>query len=423
MATRISQRSSTPRSFSSRGAGYAPRRHHDRSSKSKSGSFFLGNIDKEMTREEVYEHLRNNCNIYITKFDMPKVNTGEKDANGRIVNCAGYAFVHTKTVQQAQEMMKRRTIKIGKLNAEIKPYDQAKREASQTRYREKIRSSNSTSSQAINQTNSPSDVEDWTITNENTHWDPTQACAQVKLMNLEPDSFVNPESAYCTDNDETMSLSQSIINSEAGRSVRGKPAALKMEMEQTEYVNMALKAFKDNDETPTVEKINAKISEWTGRNQTMVQEENPIEEETPVASFAQLNLENQQMNLLQAKTQVEDHQQQLLDNIMIAQHYQTVALSQSQQHLAPASLTYVQPVQTLTQAPFEHNPNYQMLLTQAMLRREQNSTNDNTYKQCYNMWYDYYMNNPAETARLYTTTTGSKWTEIVSDNVPKYLAL
>merc|ERR1711881_784432 len=215
-------------------------------------------------------------------------NTGEKDANGRIVNCAGYAFVHTKTVQQAQEMMKRRTIKIGKLNAEIKPYDQAKREASQTRYREKQRSSNSTSSQAINnQTNPPSDVEDWTITNENTHWDPTQ----VKLANLEPDSFVFPESAYCSDaNDETMSLSQSIINSEAGRhSVRGKPAALKMEPEQTDYVNMALKTFKDNDETPTVEKINAKISEWTGRNQAMVREQNPIEEETPVATFTQLN--------------------------------------------------------------------------------------------------------------------------------------
>jgi hypothetical protein len=423
MATRISQRSSTPRSYSSRRAGYAPHRHHDRSSKTKSGSFFLGNIDKEMTREEVYEHLRNNCNIYITKFDMPKVNTGEKDANGRIVNCAGYAFVHTKTFQQAQEMMKRRTIKIGKLNAEIKPYDQAKREASQTRYREKQRSSNSTSSQAINnQTNPPSDVEDWTITNENTHWDPTQ----VKLANLEPDSFVFPESAYCSDaNDETMSLSQSIINSEAGRlSVRGKPAALKMEMEQTEYVNMALKTFKDNDETPTVEKINAKISEWTGRNQAMVhgQEQNPIQEETPVATFTQLNLENQQMNLLQAKTQVEDHQQKLLDNIMIAQHYQTAALTaHPQQHLAPASLTYVP---TLTQAaPFEHNPSYQMLLTQSMLLREQSPANDNTYNQCYNMWYDYYMKNPVETAHLYNTTTGSKWTEIVSDNVPKYLAL
>jgi hypothetical protein len=288
MATRISQRSQTPRSYSSRRAGYAPHRHHDRSSKSKSGSFFLGNIDKEMTREQVYEHLRNNCNIYITKFDMPKVNTGEKDANGRIVNCAGYAFVHTKTVLQAQDMMKRRTIKIGKLNAEIKPYDQAKREASQTRYREKQRSSNSISSQAINQTNPPSvsgDVEDWTITNENTHWDPTQ----LKLQNLEPDSFNFPESAYHSENDETMSLSRSIINSEASRSVRGKPAALKMETEQTEYVNMALKMFKDNDETPTVDKINAKISEWTGRNQAMVREENPIEEETPVATFEQLN--------------------------------------------------------------------------------------------------------------------------------------
>jgi hypothetical protein len=185
---------------------------------------------------------------------------------------------------------------------------------------------------------------------------------------------------------------------------------------------MALKTFKDNDETPTVEKINAKIAEWTGRNQAMVKEQNPIEEETPVATFTQLNLENQQMNLLQAKTQVEDHQQKLLDNIMIAQHYQTAAITaHHQQHLAPASLTYVP---TLTQAaPFEHNPNYQMLLTQSMLLREQSPANDNTYNQCYNMWYDYYMKNPVETAQLYNTTTGSKWTEIVSDNVPKYLAL
>jgi hypothetical protein len=132
------------------------------------------------------------------------------------------------------------------------------------------------------------------------------------------------------------------------------------------------------------------------------------------------------MNLLQAKTQVEDHQQKLLDNIMIAQHYQTVALTQPQQHLAaPASLAYVQQVPTtLTQAaPFEHNPNYQMLLTQSLLLREQSPVNDNTYNQCYHMWYDYYMKNPVETAHLYNTTTGLKWTEIVSDNVPKYLAL
>jgi len=129
------------------------------------------------------------------------------------------------------------------------------------------------------------------------------------------------------------------------------------------------------------------------------------------------------MNLLQAKTQVEDHQQKLLDNIMIAQHYQTAALTQSQQHLAPASLTYVQPLPTLTQAPFENNPTYQMLLTQSMLLREQSPANNTTYNQCYDMWYDYYMKNPVETAHLYHTTTGSKWTEIVSDNVPKYLAL
>lgn len=99
------------------------------------GSFFLGNVDKQLTREQVYDFIKNETNCYITKFDMPNVPGNETDKEGRSVKCAGFAFVHVRHQWMANEMLEQGKIRIGNLEAEIKPYDQMKREMSERRYR------------------------------------------------------------------------------------------------------------------------------------------------------------------------------------------------------------------------------------------------------------------------------------------------
>lgn len=102
------------------------------------GAFFLGNIDKALTREAVYDFIRNQTPCYISKFDMPNVSGREQDPQGRPIRCAGFAFVHVRNQWMADEMLAMGTIKIGALSAEIKPYDQAKRMMSERRHRESM---------------------------------------------------------------------------------------------------------------------------------------------------------------------------------------------------------------------------------------------------------------------------------------------
>lgn len=102
------------------------------------GAFFLGNIDKALSREEVYDFIRQKTCCYISKFDMPNVTGEEQDTQGRPIRCAGFAFVHVRHQWMADEMLQRGTIKIGGLQAEIKPYDQAKRMVSERRHRESL---------------------------------------------------------------------------------------------------------------------------------------------------------------------------------------------------------------------------------------------------------------------------------------------
>jgi len=100
------------------------------------GAFFLGNVDKQLTREEVYDFIKNETCCYICKFDMPNVPGDEYDKEGRHLKCAGFAFVHVKHQWMADEMLRMGKIRIGNLDAEVKPYDQMKREMSEMRYRQ-----------------------------------------------------------------------------------------------------------------------------------------------------------------------------------------------------------------------------------------------------------------------------------------------
>lgn len=100
------------------------------------GAFFLGNVDKQLTREEVYDFIKNETCCYICKFDMPNVVGNEVDKEGRQIRCAGFAFVHVKHQWMADRMLDMGKIRIGNLDAEVKPYDQMKREMSERRYRQ-----------------------------------------------------------------------------------------------------------------------------------------------------------------------------------------------------------------------------------------------------------------------------------------------
>lgn len=100
------------------------------------GAFFLGNVDKQLTREQVYDFIKNETCCYICKFDMPNVPGDEYDKEGRHLKCAGFAFVHVKHQWMADEMLRMGKIRIGNLDAEVKPYDQMKREMSERRYRQ-----------------------------------------------------------------------------------------------------------------------------------------------------------------------------------------------------------------------------------------------------------------------------------------------
>jgi hypothetical protein len=67
---------------------------------------------------------------------MPNVPGDEYDKEGRHLKCAGFAFVHVKHQWMADDMLRMGKIRIGNLDAEVKPYDQMKREMSEMRYRQ-----------------------------------------------------------------------------------------------------------------------------------------------------------------------------------------------------------------------------------------------------------------------------------------------
>lgn len=401
MATRVQQPQAHRYYSSTRSSGrYHGGGGHRQGRSESQGSFFLGNIDKELTREQVYDLLRKNADIYISKFDMPKVDVGTTDDHGRPINCAGFAFVHTRTQAQAQAMLKRKTIRIGKLNAEIKPYDQAKREASQTRHRERQASQ---SSQVIANSQVESDVEDWTQEN-NEGW-----MLQVKLNQFEPDSFAI-ESAYVSDaNDETMSLSQSVVNSEHGMeqssTSRRRPES-KLDMGDSKQIGKyVMKSLLDDDITPTAERCNAKMQELMDLN--TVSQMVPIQE----TCYNNPLLENP-----------------VTTNVLISQQTTPLVQTTQQQPLpyqlntAPATL---QPIVTLQQTPthFTQSPVYLTLMAEAARLRAINSNNE-IYQNCYDQWINYYMapENAQAVVDLFNTSA-NQYHQSLNQKVELYVAL
>jgi hypothetical protein len=99
-------------------------RHHqskpDRSFEESSDSaFFLGKLNKHLDRETIYRALTaeaRRMNFYVRKLDMPYGDSRYKTGN------KGYAFVHTRTREEATRMIKKGQIRLNNQFCEIKAY-------------------------------------------------------------------------------------------------------------------------------------------------------------------------------------------------------------------------------------------------------------------------------------------------------------
>merc|ERR1711976_575004 len=98
-----------------------------------SSEFFVGNLNKTKTRDEIFQDLTRiyidclNEYLYISKFNMPKFNA-RKDQDGTLLLNLGYAFVTTKKPEMAQELIRKKRMKLDDgSDIEFKPINRNKR--------------------------------------------------------------------------------------------------------------------------------------------------------------------------------------------------------------------------------------------------------------------------------------------------------
>lgn len=98
-----------------------------------SSEFFVGNLNKTKTRDEIFQDLTKikiDCLdefLYISKFNMPKFNA-RKGQDGTLLLNLGYAFVTTKKPEMAQELIKKKRMKLEDgSDIEFKPINRNKR--------------------------------------------------------------------------------------------------------------------------------------------------------------------------------------------------------------------------------------------------------------------------------------------------------
>lgn len=82
-------------------------------------AFFLGKLNKNHDREHIYNELKKLTrvfNFYIRKLDMPYADKARRAGN------LGYAFVHTRSAQEADRIVAMKTLKLGHQVCEVKVY-------------------------------------------------------------------------------------------------------------------------------------------------------------------------------------------------------------------------------------------------------------------------------------------------------------
>jgi len=85
----------------------------------RNAAFFLGKLNKNHNREHIYNQLIRltqmpDFNFYITKFDMPNGPNGQGNQ--------GFAFVHTKSPEQARRIIAMKHLRLGNQECEVKSY-------------------------------------------------------------------------------------------------------------------------------------------------------------------------------------------------------------------------------------------------------------------------------------------------------------
>jgi hypothetical protein len=383
------------------------------------GAFFLGNIDKQLTREEVYEFIRENTRCYIKKFDMPNVIGGEQDPSGRPIRCAGFAFVHVKHQWMADEMLKRGKIRIGNLDSEIKPYDQMKREMSERRHRantarseaSSVQHQDSQSNVATTQSNGTTTdtkytgTENWAIEeHEADNYNPNGLDWSMKISSY-GDKCLEDDSQYQTEDDSVSVISRSasqvnVIEASSMYSSRAptpsqrrnrqgensnnnnrmNPGKLNVP-ENTIIVGEVTQQLIEDGITPTAEKINALASERYNVEAIC---------ETKQPSFSkQLSVRSQ---IQQAKVQVEEQ---------VAATTTVLPILPPLSH-APASIianTTTPPTVALPTSmviPYFQSPTYHAVQAVASQVVQTDPCAPMVYNELVNQWLTYYAQNPAQ---------------------------
>jgi len=109
-----------------------------------SSEFFVGNLNKRKTRDEIFKELKTipiDCldgePLYITKFNMPKFNARRNEEGDLLLNL-GYAFVTTRKPEMAQELIEKRRMKMEDgTDLEFKPINGNKRLVATKKCKEK----------------------------------------------------------------------------------------------------------------------------------------------------------------------------------------------------------------------------------------------------------------------------------------------
>jgi len=99
--------------------GYKPSQPKEPFEEIQGAAFFLGKLNKNHDREHIYNELKKLTrvhNFYIRKLDMPYADKARRAGN------MGYAFVHTKSAEQAKRIVAMKTLKLGHQVCEVKVY-------------------------------------------------------------------------------------------------------------------------------------------------------------------------------------------------------------------------------------------------------------------------------------------------------------
>jgi len=99
--------------------GYKPCQPKEPFEEIQGAAFFLGKLNKNHDREHIYNELKKLTrvhNFYIRKLDMPYADKARRAGN------MGYAFVHTKSAEQAKRIVAMKTLKLGHQVCEVKVY-------------------------------------------------------------------------------------------------------------------------------------------------------------------------------------------------------------------------------------------------------------------------------------------------------------